>query len=93
MARCRNASFTADLRVEKYQDVLPPCVGLVPVLYRGLFTTDACDNALEWLRTKGSEAAPGFFNPEGIVCFHTAANIGFKKTLKNDETPKSVLNK
>jgi hypothetical protein len=81
---------TADPRVEKYQDVLPPCVGLVPVLYRGPFTTEACENAVEWLRANGSEAAPGFGQPEGIVCFHTAANIGFKKTLLKDESPKSL---
>jgi hypothetical protein len=32
-------------------------------------------------------------NPEGIVCFHTAANIGFKKTLEKDELPKSISGK
>jgi len=81
---------SADPRIEKYQEVLPACVGLVPVLYRGLFTTEACENALEWLRANGSSAAPGFTKPEGIVCFHTAANVGFKKTLEKDETPKSL---
>lgn len=80
----------ADPRVEKYQDVLPPCVGLVPILYSGIFTTDACEAALDDLWTNGSKAAPGFMKPEGIVCFHTAANIGFKKTLENDEVPKSL---
>lgn len=80
---------TADPRIEKYQDVLPPCVGLVPVLYRGLFTTDACEAAIADLRATGSKAAPGFAKPEGIVCFHVAANAGFKKTLEKDEVPKS----
>ena len=41
------------------------------------------------LRANGSKAAPGFAKPEGIVCFHVAANAGFKKTLEKDEVPKS----
>lgn len=81
---------TADPRIVKIQDVLPACVGLVPVLYRGLFTTEAVENAMEWLRANGSVAAPGFMKPEGVVCFHTAANVGFKKTLEKDESPKSM---
>lgn len=80
----------ADPRVEKLQDVLPPCVGLVPVLYQGLFDTAVCDRVLENLRDGGSEAAPGFMKPEGIVCFHVAANACFKKTLERDEAPKSA---
>jgi len=82
---------TADPRIEKYQDVLPACVGLVPVLYRGLFDTSAVDWQIDLLRQNGSVAAPGFMDPEGVVCFHTAANVGFKKTIKNDETPKSLV--
>jgi len=81
---------SADPRIVKMQDVLPACVGLVPVLYRGLFTTEAVDNAIEWLRANGSVAAPGFMKPEGVVCFHTAANVGFKKTLEKDDVPKSL---
>lgn len=79
----------ADPRVEKWQDILPPCVGLVPVLDRGLFSTVACEMALQRLRSEGSAAAPGFMKPEGIVCFHVAGNVGFKKTLEKDEIPKS----
>ena len=80
----------ADPRIEKYQDVLPPCCGLVPILYRGIFTTDACEQAIHVLRTQGSKAVPGFMNPEGIVCFHTASNSAFKKTLEKDEAPKTL---
>ena len=36
----------------------------------------------------GSLAAPGFMKPEGVVIYHTAANIMFKKTFKNDEKGK-----
>ena len=82
---------TADPRIVKQQEVLPPCCSLVPVLYRGVFTTDACDQALDRLRQEGSVAAPGFMNPEGIVCFHVAANVGFKKTIFHDEQPKALV--
>jgi hypothetical protein len=81
---------TADPRIEKWQDVLPACCGLVPVLYRGVFDTTAVDRAVETLRLTGSVAAPGFMNPEGIVVFHTAGNVGFKKTLVKDELPKAL---
>lgn len=81
---------TADPRIVKYQEVLPECCGLVPVLYRGLFSTEVCSTSLERLRTLGSVASPGFMKPEGIVCFHTSANAGFKVTLEKDEIPKSL---
>lgn len=79
----------ADPRIEKWQDVLPACCGLVPVLYGGPFDTAAVDGALDTLKC-GSIAAPGFGNPEGIIVFHTAANIGFKKTIEKDEIPKGA---
>jgi hypothetical protein len=81
---------TGDPRVVKKQDVLPACCGLVPILYRGIFTTDACENALDWLKVHGSMAAPGYKFPEGIVIFHVAGNVGFKKTIADDEMPKSL---
>lgn len=82
-----------DPRIVKMQSVLPPCCSLVPILYRGIFTTDACEIALKDLQVNGSKAAPGFMKPEGIVCFHSAANVGFKKTLENDDVPKGMVNK
>jgi hypothetical protein len=83
----------ADPRVEKYQERCPPCCGVVPVLYSGPFTTSACDLALIQLQQTGSHAAPGYHNPEGIVVFHVAANLGFKKTIEGDEVPKTVRKK
>lgn len=68
----------------------PECCSVVPVLYRGLFDTAAIDAALESLRTNGSLAAPGFMNPEGVVVFHVAGNVGFKKTIHKDELPKGL---
>jgi hypothetical protein len=79
---------TEDPRVFKTSIELPPCVGLVPVLFRGLFTTSAVEACIDQLRGTGSAAAPGFMKPEGVVCFHVAANVGFKKTLEKDDMPK-----
>ena len=84
---------TADPRVEKYQDVLPACCGLVPVLARGNFDTIShlSQDCFMKLQELGSVAAPGFMKPEGIVIFHTAGNVGFKMTLDNDGVPKSLV--
>lgn len=83
--------ITADPRIVKFQDVLPECVGLVPELYRGDFDTAKINEVLEDLKTNGSYASKGFMRPEGIVVFHTAGNVGFKKTIEKDETPKSLV--
>lgn len=73
-----------DPRVVKYQDVLPSCCSLVPVLYEGLFDTVMIDTILDALRANGSKAAPSFMNPEGIIIYHVAGNVMFKKTIEND---------
>lgn len=80
---------TSDPRAPKMQDVLPPCCGLVPVLYQGEFDTAAVDSCIEQLRRLGSVAAPGFMRPEGVVVFHVAGGVGFKKTIEKDGIPKS----
>lgn len=36
----------------------------------------------------GSEAAPGFMHPEGVVIFHSQSGALFKKTFENDEAGK-----
>lgn len=69
---------------------LPSCVGLVPVLYEGPFSSDVIDRILDELRVGGSKAAPGFMNPEGIIVYHAAARSLFKVTLEKDEEHKSA---
>ena len=69
---------------------IPSSCQVVPVMYQGEFNNPATSQALQLLTAHGSLAAPGFMNPEGIVVFHTAANICFKKTIKDDEIPKSL---
>jgi hypothetical protein len=62
---------------------------VVPILYRGPFDAIAIMDCLDLLSDVGSQASHGFMKPEGIVIFHTAAGICFKKTLENDSEPKS----
>lgn len=80
---------TGDPRIEKWQTPVPACMGVVPVIFDGEFTTTAAEQCIERLRREGSFASPGFMKPEGIVVYHTAGNVGFKKTLDKDEVPKS----
>lgn len=72
-------------------DVRPACCRVVPVLYEGPNSPGVPESILMDLKEKGSYAAPGFMDPEGIVIYHTAAQVGFKKTIKGDESPKGVV--
>jgi hypothetical protein len=76
--------------VTRWGDNIPEHCHVVPVLYRGIFCTDEVEMALIRLIENGSKAAPGFMRPEGIVVFHIAAGIGFKKTIEKDDQPKSL---
>jgi hypothetical protein len=80
---------TGDPRIFNETIELPPCVGLVPVMYRGPFDTYDVERCIDALVEYGSYAAPGFMDPEGVIVWHTAAQVGFKKTIKNDDKPKS----
>lgn len=70
------------------QIVLPRCVGLVPVLYSGPNYRVKIEHELYRLTILGSVAAPGYMKPEGVVIYHTAANVYFKQTIEHDEQPK-----
>jgi len=77
----------------KPQERAPACCKVVPILDRCLFddTYDdvtVTDAALRALKRNGSFAAPNYMNPEGVVVYHIAGNVGFKKTLHNDLEPK-----
>lgn len=67
----------------------PACCYVVPALYTGLFSDRVVDNMVNFLRVNGSQAVP-FMNPEGVVAYHTATGVMFKKTLDNDGTPKGA---
>ena len=64
--------------------IRPACCHVVPVLYRGTFSDAAVQLAMNDLATKGSMAAPGFMEPEGVVVFHTANGVSFKFTFGGD---------
>jgi len=81
---------TADPRIVKMQDRLPKCCHLVPELYRGEFCTIRIEKALCDLHVYGSKASQGFSHPEGIVVYHVAGNVGFKKTIEKDNQPKGL---
>lgn len=79
--------------VNKWTDDLlrPKCCYVVPILYKGLFAQTPILVALDELAMKGSVAVPEFMKPEGIVIYHTASKTMFKKTIENDEQPKSTI--
>lgn len=88
----RWANHGAELKVyasenplqSKSQEFPPLCCGVVPVLYEGVFDTAMIHAVVEQMRETGSVAAPGFHKPEGVIVWHTAARIYFKKTLDKD---------
>lgn len=71
--------------------VRPKCCHVVPVLYEGIFDSSMIEGVIYSLELFGSSASPKFMNPEGIVIFHTAGGYLFKKTIKDDEKPKSMI--
>jgi hypothetical protein len=89
-------SFTL-FNTERYADVhehvgefngIPVTVGSVPILYEGTFSEAEIGYALEFLRSHGSVAAPGFMNPEGICIYHTQTRGVMKVTLDHNDAGK-----
>lgn len=76
--------------VTRWGESRPACCHVVPTLYRGDFSQSQIEWHLAGLAAGGSVAAPGFMKPEGIVIFHTAGNVGFKRTIEKDDQPKSL---
>ena len=75
----------------KWEKDRPECCNITNILYKGILTGDIVDKTIEQLKINGSYSAPGFMRPEGIVIFHTAANICFKKTIDKDDIPKTKV--
>jgi hypothetical protein len=63
-----------------------PKLGVVPVLWNGIFSEKALMDRMSFLRENGSVASPGFMKPEGIVMFHIASNMPFKITFDGDKS-------
>jgi hypothetical protein len=68
----------------------PSCCEIVPVLYQGMFDQIAIFECLNSLKIRGSRAALGFMQPEGVVVFHVAGSCFFKKIIEKDEESKSI---
>jgi len=75
------------LLLEK-QKYCPECCNVVPVIYKGIFDTNIIETELNLLKRNGSFASPGYASPEGIVIYHVAGNLYFKKTIEKDNEPK-----
>lgn len=80
---------TAPSPLGEKQAYAPECCDVVPVLYAGPLeefgVLKGVKQAIKRLTDEGSAASPGFMNPEGIVIYHIAANLYFKKTLHKDD--------
>lgn len=74
--------------VTVYPTLVPDCCDVVPILFEGNMVNLDTENLLNWLRMKGSIAAPGFMRPEGIVIYHEASGTLFKRTCEKDEAHK-----
>jgi hypothetical protein len=64
---------------------------VVPVVKQYTFSVRAVDEALDYLRLKGSQAAPGFMNAEGVVVYHAASGNLYKALIEGADTPKSLM--
>lgn len=82
---------TLDPRVTRMQERLPdlPGLGLVPILWRGLFDQLCLYEIMQDLWKWGSRAMPGYMEPEGVVVYHTANGAMFKKTFDKDSAGKT----
>ena len=72
------------------QTYCPTCCEVVPILHIGPFETQSTQACIDELKINGSRAVPGYMKPEGIVVYHTAGDVMFKKTIEKDEEWKGV---
>lgn len=86
----RLISINPKTKEEKYIIPAPKCCHVVPILYNGIFDTSKINDVITDLKINGSYAVPGFMKPEGICIYHKASGQLFKKTILNDEKPKTV---
>jgi hypothetical protein len=61
-----------------------PALETVPVLYEGEFSTSAVVQVYNELMRTGSQAVPGFMNPEGVIVFHSASGQVYKYLGEDD---------
>lgn len=66
----------------------PKCCHVVPEIWRGNFDDMRINEILKALVEMGSQAAPGFMSPEGVIIFHVPSGHLYKKTLDKNDEPK-----
>jgi hypothetical protein len=81
-------NYTGEPQVSS-ANTAPACCGVVPVLYKGIFDQALINGVMTTLQNHGSYATP-FMNPEGIMIYHTAASVYFKKTFEGDAAGKEA---
>lgn len=57
------------------RETLPPCLGVVPVLYQGPLTLNIVEELKNDLKTNGSMAVPGWARPEGFCIYFTQSKM------------------
>lgn len=65
----RTLSLFNTRRWGAHNPTTPYCVSVVPVLAEGKFSTDLVNAAVTQLKAKGSVAAPGFMDVEGVIVY------------------------
>jgi hypothetical protein len=88
LAERRFSLFNTHTHADLFAVVGEVFMSSVPVLYQGPFREMNIGLALRGLELRGSVAAPGFANPEGICVYHSRSKTVFKVTLDNQDAGK-----
>jgi hypothetical protein len=62
-------------------ELRPDGLDVVPTLFRGHFDLGTVESTKNELKHLGSQAAPGFMDPEGVIIWHPASGAKFKSTF------------
>jgi hypothetical protein len=83
--------FRYSLDPSLYKPIWNVGVEVVPLLYAGDWGLDHIQMTMKTLEVTGSIASPGYYNPEGIVIFHTHGKVLFKTTLDGDQHKSQIM--
>ena len=64
------------------KDNLPPCIGVVPILYQGKLTPKVIEHFKSDLIEQGSRAVAGYMEPEGFCIYYTQSKT-YQKVIIN----------
>lgn len=89
-SRWQNNRYQNSMILKEGEQFAPACCDVVPVLWRGSFDTFFDLDVMGELIEHGSYVSNEWFQPEGIVVYHTAARVSFKKTFEHDHSGKEA---